>query len=95
MKNLVIRLTIAIVIILSIGYGGINLFHTNRVTECNILKANLAALSGSNGEYDYSDGYPYSTICNVAISKNKRCKVEIIICQGGGKGCNEKKCPVH
>ena len=62
--------------------------------------ANVEALAQSEGgDYEFKDGYLYSTTCNVAIGSSflgtKRCKVEVIVCQGGGSGCNSKKCPVH
>lgn len=59
-----------------------------------LLAQNVEALA-KDGEYEYPDGYPYTSTCNVSISKWKRCKVEIITCQGGGAGCNSKKCPAH
>ncbi|MCM1140050.1 MAG: hypothetical protein NC453_15900 [Muribaculum sp.] len=51
-------------------------------------------------QYEYPNAYPYTTKCNVAIGKTwygriSRCQVEVITCQGGGSGCNSKKCPVH
>lgn len=58
-----------------------------------VLK-NIEALA-DNGEYEYPDGFPYSSTCNTSIGKHRRCKVEIIICQGGGSGCNSKGCPSH
>ena len=60
----------------------------------SLLMQNVETLAqNEGGVYEYPDGYP--SICNVLIGKSKRCKVEVIICQGGGSGCNSKKCPVH
>ncbi|MDE6588139.1 MAG: hypothetical protein K2K40_07360 [Paramuribaculum sp.] len=65
---------------------------------------NAEALADDNegdntGSFEYPSGFPYSSTCNVAIGSNwlgtTRCKVEVITCQGGGSGCNSKKCPVH
>ena len=56
---------------------------------------NIEALSDGESSYEYPDGYGYSTTCNVSISKWKRCKVEVITCQGGGNGCNPRNCPTH
>jgi hypothetical protein len=65
--------------------------------------ANIEALTTSeettSGQYEYPDGYPYISTCNVVVGKNlfgvSRCKVDVITCQGGGSGCNSKKCPSH
>lgn len=62
--------------------------------------ANAEALAEEEGgTFEFSNGYPYITKCNVVIGSNwlgnKYCKVEVIICQGGGSGCNSKKCPSH
>lgn len=59
----------------------------------DLFEANVAALT--KGEYDYKDGFPYSFQCNVSLGGLKRCKVTVITCQGGGSGCNERKCPMH
>ena len=63
--------------------------------EDDLLLANAEALADGEGAYEYPDGYPYSSRCNVQISKRRRCRVEVIICQGGGHGCNSKGCSTH
>ncbi len=80
------------------GYGVYT--SQQKVEMSDLAKANVEALAQSEGNnFEYTNGYPYSTTCNVAIGSNfwgtQRCKVEVIVCQGGGSGCNPKKCPVH
>ena len=91
-KKALITLSIAAVVIVS-GYGGMNANKTQLLDNNDLLMQNVEALA--KGDYDFPDGYPYTSTCNVSISKNKRCKVEVITCQGGGAGCNEKGCPSH
>lgn len=63
--------------------------------------ANIEALThGEGSSYEYPSGFAYTTTCNVAIGTTwwggtRTCEVEVITCQGGGAGCNPKKCPVH
>ncbi len=58
-----------------------------------LFEANIEALT--DGEYDYSNGYPFSLQCNVSLGGLKRCKATVVTCQGGGSGCNERPCPMH
>lgn len=66
-----------------------------------LLLQNVEALAdGSEGNgFEYPTGAPYTTKCNVAIGKSlfgtTRCSATVITCQGGGSGCNSKKCPQH
>lgn len=78
-------------------FVGAKSFKTNASESNDLLLASVEALTQNTGggEYEFPDGYPYTSTCNVAIGKRRRCKVEIITCQGGGSGCNRKKCPVH
>lgn len=93
-----LKSALAMAVILIAGYG---VYTSQPETELSELAlANVEALAQSeSGDYEFKDGYPYSTTCNVAIGTGfwgtKRCKVEVIVCQGGGSGCNSKKCPVH
>lgn len=73
---------------------GAKTLRSNEFESNSLLLANVEALADGE-EYEYPNGYPYSSTCNVSIGKGRRCKVEIITCQGGGSGCNSKKCPVH
>lgn len=93
MKKLITLCTAAVAIVL--GYGSMNAYKT--VENNNLLAENVEALSQETEtkDFEYPNGYPYRSICNVQIGKNQRCKVEVITCQGGGSGCNSKKCPVH
>ena len=79
------------------AYAGYRTYSAyNGVSESDLLLANAEALAGPDeGSYEYPDGYAYSSTCNVVISKWRRCKVEVITCQGGGNGCNSKDCPTH
>ena len=75
---------------------GVHLRTSDKNDGMSLFSSNVEALaSGEGGQYDYPDGYAYTTICGVQISKGKKCKVEIITCQGGGNGCNTKSCPTH
>ena len=71
------------------------------VTLSELLLANIEALtsnedlSGGESEFISPSGYPYTIVCNVAISDKRRCKATVITCQGGGVGCNPRPCPVH
>lgn len=100
-----------IYVVAALVLGAVTVFNVKTVLEANhvydLTMTSIDALSENSdgesgesggsqtGQYEYKDGAPYSSICNVSISKHKRCKVELIICQGGGSGCNSKKCPVH
>ena len=66
----------------------------NPQTGFDLLRENVEALAQGEA-YEYPDGYPYYKKCGVAIGNHRTCKVEVIVCQGGGKGCNSKKCPQH
>lgn len=73
----------------------------NSDREFTVLElANIEALTNGEGSYEYPDGFAYTTTCNVAIGTTwwggtRTCEVEVITCQGGGVGCNSKKCPAH
>lgn len=88
----------AVVAAMAIGYTFS--YSDSEPALSDIELANVEALADNEGDFEYPTGHPYSTTCNVAIGKNffggtTKCKVEVIICQGGGAGCNSKKCPVH
>ena len=73
--------------------AGIFAYLNSESKSDDMFSANVEALA--DNEYEYSDGYPFTTICGVAISNSRRCKVTVITCQGGGSGCNSRPCPVH
>ena len=73
--------------------AGIFVYLNSESRSDDMFSANVEALA--DNEYEYSDGYPFTTICGVAISNSRRCKVTVITCQGGGSGCNSRPCPVH
>ena len=76
--------------------AGAYLLTADKTSEGALLLSNVEALTrDEGGQYEYPDGYMYSSICGVQISKGKKCTVEIITCQGGGSGYNSKRCPTH
>ena len=86
------------IIALTIGYN----VHTSKqnVEMSNLTMTNIEALAqNESGEFEYPNSFPFVTVCNVAIGENifgiQRCKATIIVCQGGGNGCNSRRCPVH
>ncbi len=93
MKKKILRLVLLAVIAICTTIGITNANRENEFTLSLIL-ANTEALAAGEG-FEYPTGYPYYTKCGVAISKHRTCKVEVIVCQGGGSGCNSKKCPQH
>jgi len=96
MKKRILKIALFVVFTMTAGYTTYSHYKSHILS--GIALANVEALaSGEDGnkEYEYKDGYPYSSICGVQISKHKKCKVEVITCQGGGNGCNSKKCPTH
>lgn len=82
--------------------SGVSLFFSLQSTPIsNLMLANIEALandeelSGGESEFSSPTGFPYTIVCNVAISDKRRCKATVITCQGGGTGCNPRPCPVH
>lgn len=80
--------------------AGHNVYTSQQEINISALSmANVEALANEESKFEYPDGYPYSSTCNVAIGSSiwgtKRCKVEVITCQGGGTGCTPKDCPSH
>lgn len=73
----------------------------NEVSKADslFLQDNVEALTGFEGEFEYPRGYPYITTCQVSVSSFMgipvRCGNTIIVCQGGGSGCNSLSCPMH
>ena len=63
-----------------------------------LFKANVEALTNDEG-FEYENGSPIVTTCGVLIGENfwgkQYCQATLVICQGGGKGCNERGCPIH
>lgn len=50
--------------------------------------------------WEYSDGKPMLFDCNAKIGEYifgiyKECGFQVVMCQGGGSGCNERRCPEH
>ena len=76
--------------------AGTYLLTADKTSEGALLLSNVEALPHLFARgFLPRQPYMYSSICGVQISKGKKCKVEIITCQGGGSGCNSKRCPTH
>jgi len=92
-----VKIFVASVLFCAMGYVGYTTHERMTMSEAEkFMQANVEALTQEEtGAYEYPDGYPYTTKCGVKISKFAKCQVEIITCQGGGNGCNSKKCPTH
>ena len=87
-------LAISTAVVLTASYWGFRQFADNSGND--MFSENVEALSMKESKsFEYADGYPYTTTCGVRISKHKTCHTEIIVCQGGGNGCNSKDCPQH
>lgn len=76
------------------GYTGYSTYAQNSSETSSLLIENVIALS-EEGEWDYPDGYPFTSKCGVQITRWRTCQTTVITCQGGGNGCNEQKCPTH
>lgn len=92
-KFLILAIAISAIFGLAVAYA------SNDAVDYNVCE-NIEALAGGEGsEFESPTGYPYVTVCNVAIGGSgwgtQRCKVQVITCQGGGHGCNPRPCPVH
>lgn len=63
-----------------------------------LAKANVEALaSGETGgsKCEFPDAYAQTFECGGKVGVFQYCKAMIIVCQGGGHGCNSRRCPVH
>lgn len=93
-----IKVLVVSVLFCAMGYTGYTAYEKMAMSEAEkFMQANVEALTlgEPGGGYEYPDGYAYSSKCNVKLGTWSHCRVEIITCQGGGNGCNSKKCPVH
>ena len=73
------------------GFAGFNAFQNNS-SASDILLANAEALS--NNEYDYSTGKENRFHCGGPVASGS-CQFMVVSCEGGGAGCNVRRCPVH
>lgn len=94
-----VKVLVASVLFCAMGYTGYTAHEKMTMSEATkFMNANIEALTSNEpggGGYEYPDGYPYTVKCGVKISTFSKCQVQIITCQGGGNGCNSKKCPTH
>lgn len=94
-----IKFLVASVLFCAMGYVGYTAHEKMTATEAEeFMKANIEALTSGEpggGGFEYPTGFPYTSECKVKNGTFSKCRVEIITCQGGGNGCNSKKCPVH
>ncbi|MBD5324993.1 MAG: hypothetical protein HDS02_09270 [Bacteroides sp.] len=61
-------------------------------TLTELQLANAEALS--NNEYDYSTGKENRFHCGGPVASGS-CQFMVVSCEGGGAGCNVRRCPVH
>ena len=91
MKKIIICLVFGVVLVSSQYY------YNYRSSVSELVANNIEVLA--DGEFDYPTGYPYYTTCQVVVSTflgiPVRCGNTIVICQGGGVGCNSVQCPIH
>lgn len=96
MKN---RKKIIFVVAIIATIIGNNVYHKqNTAILSEVVSANIEALANDEDgtkEYEYPKAYPVTLTCNVRTGKHQKCQVSVISCQGGGSGCNSKKCPTH
>lgn len=59
----------------------------------NIFFENVEALAQNESNY-YANGKGSTLVCG-ATKNGGRCKNQLILCEGGGKGCIEIRCPDH
>lgn len=95
MKKKIYAVMITVVVAMFAGYNIHSSCNNNKLPD--LLQANIEALAGdeSGKVFEYPTGAAYPVKCNVRISKWVKCSVTVITCQGGGSGCNSKKCPTH
>lgn len=89
MKKSLIAVTVVAAVGLS-AYLGLRPDPTSSLTE--LLLANTEALS--NDEYDYSTGKENRFHCGGPVASGS-CQFMVVSCEGGGAGCNVRRCPVH
>ncbi|MCM1093925.1 MAG: hypothetical protein NC421_08220 [Lachnospiraceae bacterium] len=88
-------------IILGIAFmGGIAMaWQSNKANavQSDTTLANIEAISEDEGDWDYEDGTESGRFeCGAPLSNNGgKCTTMVVTCQGGGSGCNERKCKVH
>lgn len=98
MKNVVSKIILFSAVISFVGY---NLYQNKQTDNDNtsaLMLANIDALAtneNGDGNFEFPNGAPYETRCNVSLGGWRKCSVRIINCQGGGSGCNRQDCPTH
>lgn len=63
------------------------------VCGVDVLLCNLEVLAADEDNY-YANGKEGTMVCNASVD-GKKCKFTLTLCEGGGKGCKEKRCPDH
>ena len=88
-----------VLIVLAFGSIGYKVYSTQKEKKASLfalMRENVEALaSGESGEFEYPTGQPYQFQCGVKVGIGQFCKATVIVCQGGGSGCNSRKCPQH
>lgn len=98
-----VKFIIAATLFLAMVYAGYSVYESTTLTEAEkFMKANVEALtndeSGEGAGFEYPNAFPLTFKCNVKIGSGilgGKCSATIVTCQGGGNGCNSRKCPVH
>lgn len=58
--------------------------------------ANIEALSEQESGWEYSNGIESGRFsCGAKLPGGGKCTFQVITCQGGGSGCNSRKCNLH
>ena len=59
----------------------------------------LSEIENDESLWEYPDGKPNTFTCGATTAShwwgNSTCAYNVIICTGGGAGCNERRCPEH
>ena len=91
-----VKFTAGAIVVAFITLGGVfyNKLQSEVGLQSVLFSENIEALTQGE-EFEYPTGCPFNTTCGVRESAGRTCKVKVITCQGGGSGCNSKKCPRH
>lgn len=97
MKKII--MTAFVVAIVTAGYSVLkHSLSTRGMSEQEL--ANVEALTDGEGQYDFKDGQASRFDCGARtgsniIGNNQNCKYQVVLCQSGGSGCNQRRCPDH
>ena len=66
--------------------------------EDDLIMANIEALSDdeTGSSFQHGKGKPMTPFkCGGALATGTSCEFMVVMCEGGGEGCTERKCPQH